>query len=341
MGDSERNRERERPPPRWTTHTPSFSYSPFLASLFSSLFLLILRSVFSSFLLLLLRPSATRRNSSAIHEPHLARLREISRDPIRYPIFRISPLLLFRPHIASRDRFVVVRHSHLNHSCTRLSESALRVEQLTVDLNTIPTSSPARYFPISSIDSTLFHIFRHTSYYPLATTIIYISVLPRLVRHLRHYVSFFFRFPLFSSTPSSPHVHPACSFLPFVFRSLGLVPVVVPSTEPNDARTAPPNPRGSSSRSLSPAVDLFVSPSWWALLRPLSARLCSVVVCRSKMVHLPSLACFRFYARRTHPIRFGLVGSFIHSSFLEVCVMALIIIYFLFIVLFVIRVCHI
>lgn len=117
------------------------------------------------------------------------RLREISRDPIRYPIFRISPLLLFRPHIASRDRFVVVRHSHLNHSCTRLSESALRVEQLTVDLNTIPTSSPARYFPISSIDSTLFHIFRHTSYYPLATTIIYISVLPRLVRHLRHYVS--------------------------------------------------------------------------------------------------------------------------------------------------------
>jgi hypothetical protein len=220
MGDSERNRERERPPPRWTTHTPSFSYSPFLASLFSSLFLLILRSVFSSFLLLLLRPSATRRNSSAIHEPHLARLREISRDPIRYPIFRISPLLLFRPHIASRDRFVVVRHSHLNHSCTRLSESALRVEQLTVDLNTIPTSSPARYFPISSIDSTLFHIFRHTSYYPLATTIIYISVLPRLVRHLRHYVSFFFRFPLFSSTPSSPHVHPACSFLPFVFRSL-------------------------------------------------------------------------------------------------------------------------
>lgn len=229
--------------------SPPFSFSSSVPSsprFFSS----------SSFVL----QSATRRNSSAIHEPHLARLREISRDPIRYPIFRISPLLLFRPHIASRDRFVVVRHSHLNHSCTRLSESALRVEQLTVDLNTIPTSSPARYFPISSIDSTLFHIFRHTSYYPLATTIIYISVLPRLVRHLRHYVSFFFHFPLFSSTPSSPHVHPACSFLPFVFRSLGLVPVVVPSTEPNDARTAPPNPRGSSSRSLSPAVDLFVSP---------------------------------------------------------------------------------
>lgn len=139
--------------------------------------------------------------------------------------------------------------------------------------------------------------------------------------------------PLFALPPLLLRRHtstPPCSFLPFVFRSLGLVTVVVPSTEPTQRCSygASKSSRlvvalsfaGDRSFRLSPRG---VGSSSTSLGAPLFGRRLQV-----KMVHLPSLV-FSFCARLTHPIRFGwLVSSFIHSFIPAVCMMALIIYYY-------------
>jgi hypothetical protein len=92
-----RNRKRDHRPVGQRTLHPSPTTLPF-ASLFSPLFLLILRSVFSSFLLLPLRPSVSNAQKLFSYPRAALSAPSRSRDPIRYPIsIRISPLLLFRP----------------------------------------------------------------------------------------------------------------------------------------------------------------------------------------------------------------------------------------------------
>jgi len=238
--------------------------------------------------------SQQRAELSSYPRAALKRAFELSRDPIRYPIFRISPLLLLRPRIASRDRFVVVRHSR-----GYQSQLNSRVFRICASSSLQSTPTPSLRHPRSLFSHLIyrFHSSISSAYQPLSVDARPSSIYPFFhVSFATSSITSPSALRSSSSAPSSPHVHPRARYpVRAQIVSLGLVPVVVPSTEPASKSRGP---------SLSPPIDLFVSPLVvWALLRPLSARLCSVVVCMSRwFTSFPYV--FSFWARLTHPIRF-------------------------------------
>lgn len=203
-----RNRKRDHRPVGQRTLHPSPTL-PF-ASLFSPLFLLILRSVFSSFLLLPLRPSVSNAQKLFSYPRAALSAPSRSRDPIRYPIsIRISPLLLFRPP--------TLLHAIVSSSCDIASYQSQLNSRFRICASSRAAYSRPHYHPYVIPRSLFSHlIYRSHSSISSAYQLLSVDARPSSIYPFFH-VSFATSaitspsssaLRSSSSTPSSPHVHP-------------------------------------------------------------------------------------------------------------------------------------